>query len=200
MVTGHSSNTHANILNHSKQRAWNRNRLYTNIPHVHRDWRNANTPSQAAHGHERDTLLHVNRLLNPSLHHLRSAPARRQRTLSTYSTDAKLYETELDSLSPILDKSSFCTHIHTVYTNRTLDTIPASTILGTTPVVGTTPPSLLTGTEEAKVQTPNAYNRNLLLHCPALQTHRALHHIHALQHIWERPQETVAFLRDTSTI
>ena len=42
--------------------------------------------------------------------------------------------------------------------------------------------------------------QHLILHCPALQVHRDLHHIHALEHLWERPEETVAFLRDASII
>jgi len=36
--------------------------------------------------------------------------------------------------------------------------------------------------------------------CALLQTHRITHHIHALEHLWELPEESVGFLRDASVI
>ena len=41
---------------------------------------------------------------------------------------------------------------------------------------------------------------HVLLHCPALQIHRDSHHIHSLEHLWERPEEAIDFLRDASII
>ena len=66
------------------------------------------------------------------LHHLRSALARRPRAHPPHTTPAHFYQTELDSLPLIPENTSLRTHIHTVYTNRTLNTFSHNTILGTT--------------------------------------------------------------------
>ena len=166
------------------------------------------------------------------LHHLRSAPARRQRARPPRTTVAKLYQTELDSIPSIPENTSLHTHIHTVYTNITLDTFPVNAILGTTSL----PPHINTHAEShlprdnrvhlsrlrcghhtviptymhriGQMPNPDSPHCNsaegtvehLFSHCPALQVHRDFHHIHALEHLWERPEETVAFLRYASII
>jgi len=154
------------------------------------------------------------------LHHLRSAPARRQRARPPRTTVAKLYQQELDSLPPTPDNTSLRTHIRTVYTNRTLDTYPVNTILGTSPPhINTQAETHLPREDRVHLsrlrcghhtaipaymyrirQAPNpdcphcnsaeGTIQHLILHCPALQVHRDLHHIHALEHLWERPEET----------
>jgi len=68
-----------------------------------------------------------------ALHHLRTAPARRPRADPPHTTAAQYYQTELDSLPPIPENTSLRTHIHTVYTSRTLNSFPPNTLLGTTP-------------------------------------------------------------------
>ena len=73
------------------------------------------------------THLHINRFQRQPLHYLRSAPARRKRARPPRTTVAKLY------LPPIPDDTSLRTHIHTVYTSRTLDIYPVNSILGTLP-------------------------------------------------------------------
>ena len=42
--------------------------------------------------------------------------------------------------------------------------------------------------------------RWVLLHYPALQSHRDTHNIESLEHLWERPEEVVGFLRDASVL
>ena len=164
------------------------------------------------------------------LHHLRSAPARRPRARPPHTTPAQFYQSELDSLPPAPENTSLRTHIHTVYTNRTLNTFPQNTLLGSTP------PPLHTQREQhlprvdrvhlARLRCghhtsiPTYMHRigrapdatcphcsdaegtaeHVLLHCPTLQSHRDTHHIHALEHLWERPGDTIRFLRDASVI
>merc|ERR1719376_1823575 len=136
------------------------------------------------------------------LHHLRTAPVRIPRADPPHTTPAQFYQIELDSLPPIPENTSLRTHIHTVYTNRTLNPFPPSTLLGTTP------PPLHTQREDrvhlsrlrcghhtaipaymhriGLAPNPNCPHcssaegtiQHLLLHCPALQVHRDSHHIH----------------------
>jgi len=37
---------------------------------------------------------------------------------------------------------------------------------------------------------------HVLIHCPDLQLHRDAHDIHALEHLWERHEKVIDFLRD----
>jgi len=43
-------------------------------------------------------------------------------------------------------------------------------------------------------------DEHVLLHCPALHTHREFDHIQALGHLRELPEQTVGFFRDASVI
>ena len=39
---------------------------------------------------------------------------------------------------------------------------------------------------------------HVLQHCPVLQIHRDSHHTYALEHLWERPEKFIDYLRDIS--
>ena len=200
----------------------------TPIPHLHRE---TLVLPLKQHMRMRGTHIYTStaRPTHP-LHHLRSAPARRPRAHPPHTTPAQFYQSELDSLPPAPENTSLRTHIHTVYTNRTLNTFPQNTLLGSTP------PPLHTQREQhlprvdrvhlARLRCghhtsiPTYMHRigrapdatcphcsdaegtaeHVLLHCPTLQSHRDTHHIHALEHLWERPGDTIRFLRDASVI
>ena len=113
MATKHSNNTH-------KQSTGTQNTALrittgctqtTPIPHLHRE---TSTPSPATHAYERNTHIHINRLPNP-LHHLRSAPVRKQKARPPRKTVAKLYQQESDALPPIPDSTSRRTHTHRLH-------------------------------------------------------------------------------------
>ena len=200
----------------------------TPIPHLHRE-----TLVLPIKQHMRMRGTHIyTSTEDPThpLHHLRTAPARRPRADPPHTTPAQFYQTELDSLPPIPENTSLRTHIHTVYTNRTLNTFPPNTLLGTTP------PPLHTQREQhlpredrvhlsrlrcghhtaipaymhriglapdatcPRCDAVEGTAEHVLLHCPALQIHRDSHHIHSLEHLWERPEEVIDFLRDASII
>ena len=167
---------------------------------------------------------------NHPLHHLRSAPVRRPRPDPPHRTVAQLYQRELDSLPPLPDNTSLRTHIHTIYTQRTLDSAEPNTLLGTRPPpIDPTLEQHLPREDRVHLarlrcghhtslpkyrhriglapdsrcdycQAAEGSLEHVLLHCPALQPHRDAHHIQALEHLWERPGEVVGFLRDASVL
>ena len=200
----------------------------TPIPHLHRE---TQVLPLKQHMLMRGTHIYTSTdCPTHPLHHLRSAPARSQRARPPRTTAAKLYQQELDSLPPTPDNTSLRTHIHTVYTNRTLETYPINTILGTSPPhINTQAETRLPREDRVHLSrlrcghhtaipaymhriglAPNpdcphcnsaeGTIQHLLLHCPALQVHRGLHRIHALQHLWERTEKTVVFHKDASII
>ena len=164
------------------------------------------------------------------LHHLRSAPARRQRAHPPHRTAAQFYQEELDSLPPLPDGISLRTHIHTEYTRRYLESTRPNSLLGTRP-----PPidpaleqhlpredrvhlaRLRCGHHTAlpSYRLRIALNQDatcvfclaaegsaehVLLHCAVLQPHRDAHDINTLEHLWERPGEVINFLRSASVL
>ena len=163
------------------------------------------------------------------LHHLRSAPSKPPRPRPPHETPASYYTKHLASLPPTPEDTSLRTHIHTVYTRRTIDAFPPNTILGAPPPLITTREQHLPREDRVHLarlrcghhtaiptythriglapasSCPHCNNaegtvEHFLLHCPTLQAHRDTHHIHALEHLWERPEEAVGFLRDASII
>ena len=164
------------------------------------------------------------------LHSLRSAPSRPPRRFPPHTTPAQFYQESLDSLPPLPNNVSLHTHIHTTFTQRTLDTFPPNTLLGAPPPITNTAREQHLPREDRvhlsrlrcghHTSIPTYMHRiglapdptcthcnnaegtveHVLLHCPALQIHRDRHHIQALEHLWERPEEIVGFLRDASLI
>ena len=162
------------------------------------------------------------------LHQAPSRPPRRSRV--PHTTPAKFYKDSLNSLPPLPDNTSLHSHIHTTLTRETLDTFPPNTLLGAPPPLANTLHEQRLPREDrvhlarlrcghhtsiptymhriGRAPTPTCVHCNsavgtvehVLLHCPALQIHRDRHHIHALEHLWELPEETVGFLRDASVI
>ena len=164
------------------------------------------------------------------LHSLRSAPSRPTRRFPPHTTPARYYQDSLASLPPSPPNTSLRTHIHTVFTQRTLDTFPPNSLLGVPPPPTSTPREQNLPRENRvhlaplrcghHTSIPQYMHRiglapeptcvhcnsavgtteHVLLHCPALQIHRDSYHIHSLEHLWERPEEVVGFLRDASII
>ena len=162
------------------------------------------------------------------LHHLRSAPSRYPRAFPLHTTPAQFYQNLLDSLPPIPDNITLKTHIHTTFTQRTIDTLPPNTLLGVSPPLTdrvqeqslpredrvhlarlrcghhASIPSYMyrigLSPDSSCVYCGNAVGtvEHILLLCPSLQLLRNTHQIHALEHLWERPQEVLAFLRDAA--
>ena len=163
------------------------------------------------------------------LHHLRSAPRKPPRSRPPHKTPASYYSAHLTSLPPTPDDITLRTHIHTVYTRRTIDAFPPNSILGAPPPLINTHEQHLPREDQVHLarlrcghhtsiptythriglapdstcphcDTAEGTVEHVLLHCPALQVHRDSHDIHALEHLWERPEEVVGFLRDASII
>ena len=133
-------------------------------------------------------------------------------------------------LRHLFRRTHHSTNIHTAYTTRTLDSYPVSTILGTTPPAATKQHEQYLLCEERIHQSrfrcenhtavssymhrigqaSNAYcphfkisggsTKHLLLHCPVLKTNRDFHHVFTLEHLWERFETTMSYLRDGSII
>ena len=164
------------------------------------------------------------------LHRLRSAPARRSRTNPPHQTSAAYYQRELDSIPPLPINTSLRTHIHSVYTQRSLESSQPNTLLGTRP-----PPvdpelerhlpredrvhlaRLRCGHHTALPsyrhricpdQDPSCVYclaaggtvEHLLLHCASLGPLRDAHGVDTLEHLWERPEEVLNFLRSAAAL
>ena len=63
------------------------------------------------------------------LHHLRQPPARQSRSRPPHATPASYYASSLQSIPPPTGNTSWRTHIHTVFTQQHLATLPDNTIL-----------------------------------------------------------------------
>ena len=145
-----------------------------------------------------------------TLHHRRSAPARRQRARPPHiSSDKQIYAHRQHQHNPK----------HT-----------ANTILGTTPLSTNTEREVHLPRDDrinvsrfccghhtdiindmhridqaSNADSPHCSSgegtiEHLLLHCPTFQKHRDLYYIHSLEHLWEHPKETVALFGDASII
>ena len=164
------------------------------------------------------------------LHHLRSAPARRSRARPPHLTPAMFYQRELDSLPPLPDNISLRTHIHTVYARESLEASQPNTLLGTRPPPADPALERLLSREDRvhlarlrcghHMALPSYRHRigldrdpscvyclaavgtveHVLLHCAALRPLRDVHGVGALEHLWERPEEVMSFLRSAGVL
>ena len=164
------------------------------------------------------------------LHHLRQPPARQPRRNPPHTTPAKYYTSSLQSIPPPTGNTSWRTQIHTTFTQQHLTTLPDNTILqAQAPHTDdaleqhipradrvhlsrlrcghhTSIPSYMHRIGQLSDPTCDLCGNatgsveHILLHCPAIQSHRDNHGIHALEHLWERPEEAIGFLRDASII
>ena len=164
------------------------------------------------------------------LHHLRQPPAHHPRTNPPHVTPAKFFSSSLQSIPPPTGNTSWRTHIHTTITHQHLTTLSNNTILQAHPPSTdisleqhlprqdrvhlsrlrcghhTSIPVYMHRIGQLDNPTCNLCNNavgsveHILLHCPAIQSHRDNHGIHALEHLWERPVEAIGFLRDASII
>jgi len=129
---------------------------------------------------------------------------------------------ELIPIQLVSDSTSLWTYVHTIYTQRTLDSAKPNSLLGTRPppidpaleqhlpcTAPLWPPHITSHRHRigfspdascAVCQNAEGTVEHVLLHCSALQSHRDAHHIQAHDQLWECPGDVLEFFRDASVL